>query len=162
MRQSQHSFIKRLFMSSNHECNRCGAALPPQVGFCPHCGHALRRADLRPADSSVKSLSGRTAVVGSAAGGCLGLSFGIWLILIGALLTLTGIGAIIGLPLIIAGLLLPFFTAAGGGAMGKGAIKGKCVYCGWKFFGRVVEGGITCPSCQRRMIVRNKQLLPLN
>jgi len=90
----------------------------------------------------------------SVALGCLsGWGLAIILITIGGLLCLTGIGAILGIPMIIAGLLSPF----AGALLGLSSIKGPCPYCGHEVSCSSKTPGVTCPACKKRIIVKEKK-----
>lgn len=80
-----------------------------------------------------------------------GWGCGIWLIIIGVVLCFTGIGAIIGVPLIIAG-LLAFII---GPIMGLAQIKGPCPYCGSKVRATKTQPGVDCPACKKRIVIRD-------
>jgi hypothetical protein len=84
-------------------------------------------------------------LVGSGASGCL--------IVAGGLLCLTGMGAIIGIPLILAGLLTPFL----GPVLALTTIKGPCPYCETSVTAQSRAVGVTCPACQKRIIIREKR-----
>lgn len=85
------------------------------------------------------------ALGGAVAGGCL--------IIVGLLLTLTGIGALIGIPLILIGLVMPFF----GGVLGLSAIKGSCPYCGHTIHTESKKPGLNCPACNQRIVIKDKK-----
>ena len=90
-------------------------------------------------------------------GCCAGPAIGIWLVIIGLVLCFTGIGAILGIPLMIAGILVaivaPFMGAAG--------IKGMCPHCGHLSVHASVsdigQGGVTCTACRQRIVIRGKR-----
>lgn len=93
-------------------------------------------------------------------GGCLGTVLGFlagWgcIFWIGFLLCLTGIGAILGVPLILAGLALPFLT---GTLFSVIMIREACPYCSGPIFTTKLSLGVDCPSCKKRIIIRNKEL----
>lgn len=93
--------------------------------------------------------------------GCLvatGMAY--WMIAIGIILCFTGIGALIGVPLIIAGILMPIFGWGMGKEMASCKMIAKdCPYCGRPKVvaqqGDISNGGITCPACQHRIIIRD-------
>jgi hypothetical protein len=90
---------------------------------------------------------------GALAGCAFGWTFGLVLIVLGLILTFTGIGAIIGVPMIIVGVVLPFV----GPFLGLANIKGPCPYCGSDVHATKTQPGVTCPACQRRIIIRGGQ-----
>jgi DNA-directed RNA polymerase subunit RPC12/RpoP len=75
------------------------------------------------------------------------------LIVAGGLLCLTGIGAIIGIPMILGGLLAPFL----GPVLGLTNIKGKCPYCETNVTAQSRALGVTCPACKKRIVIREKR-----
>jgi len=83
----------------------------------------------------------------------LGLACMFWLILgvVGVLLCLTGIGALLGIPLIIAGhlalVIMPF--------AGKSARVGACPYCGHQVTMATTSSGVTCRACRRRVVMHH-------
>ncbi|MBN2432584.1 MAG: hypothetical protein JXQ27_14000 [Acidobacteria bacterium] len=83
----------------------------------------------------------------------LGWACMFWLILgvVGALLCLTGIGALLGIPLIFAGhlalLIMPF--------AGKSARVGACPYCGHQVTMSTTSSGVTCRACRRRIVMHH-------
>ncbi|MFZ4400579.1 MAG: hypothetical protein ACOYO1_11135 [Bacteroidales bacterium] len=70
-------------------------------------------------------------------------------LIIGIVLCFTGIGALIGIPLILAGIALPFLN------IGNSKIKGKCPYCNYDVYSFKYEPGVTCPSCRQRILIRH-------
>jgi len=69
---------------------------------------------------------------------------------IGTLLCLTGIGAILGIPIIIAGFIFPF-TKSGNSP----TLKGKCPYCGYDVYASKNAPGVTCKACKQRIIIKD-------
>jgi hypothetical protein len=65
------------------------------------------------------------------------------LIIFGTLLCLTGLGAILGIPMIIAGLVSPL----AGPLMGMGEHQGKCPCCGVHVVSVTDGQPHYCPSC---------------
>lgn len=55
-------------------------------------------------------------ILGGAAGGCAGLAVGVVLCVMGGLACLTGVGALLGAPMVLVGIACPFFMAGLGGA----------------------------------------------
>lgn len=90
--------------------------------------------------------------------GCMGGSMvGFVLIVVGALLCLTGIGAIVGIPLIVVGFLVPAITSL----LGLGALKGVCPWCGGDVVSPTVALGVDCPSCKKRIVIRDKKFVAI-
>ncbi len=78
----------------------------------------------------------------AAFGGCT-------LMVIGILLCFTGIGAIIGVPLILASIVLPFVN------LGNASIVGNCPYCRHQTTEVKYDVGHTYKACWQMIIIRN-------
>ncbi len=74
----------------------------------------------------------------------------------GSLLCFTGIGAILGVPLIIVGIIYPFYN------MGNSSLIGNCPYCGHETIAFRKDPGVTCKACQQRIIIKNGNFYKLN
>lgn len=113
--------------------------------------------------ASTDAKRGKSAVVaGAGCGLVVGVSIGLWFVIIGVILCFTGIGAVIGLPLIVAGVAIPFFAAPLGAAMGVAGLDGECPYCGkaLSFEAKDVKaGGADCTACKQRILIRDKKFL---
>lgn len=88
--------------------------------------------------------------------GCvMGVAFCLCLFGMGGLLSLTVVGAIVGVPLMLfAVLALPFSW------LFWRARKGKCPYCGGKLV--TFTGSQKCPSCHGRVIVWRKRFMTVD
>ena len=130
----------------NTQCSKCGTQLALAWDFCPHCGQAVTHElqQSSPAPEPEKS---------SMSGAFGGLYFGLIavpiLIILGGLLCLTGLGAILGIPLIIVAILSPLL----GPLIGIGEHKGKCPSCGTRVIS--VDDGQNhyCPACDKEFAV---------
>jgi DNA-directed RNA polymerase subunit RPC12/RpoP len=118
--------------------------------FCPHCGAAIshqihKQAPPAPAEHT------------SAPGGFGGLLFGVLLapvlIIVGVLISLTGLGAILGIPMIIAGVVAPL----AGPLLGLNAHQGKCPGCGTAVSTMAGADSYDCPTCNRKFAVLHKE-----
>lgn len=135
-------------------CRHCGAELPLSAPrFCSACG-AATAVPGTPAETETKSAKAEGAATGCLASwgpaGCL--------FLIGVLLCLTGVGAFVGVPLIIVALLLPFL----GTLMGLGAVKGECPWCGMPVVGASAAKGIDCPACKKRIVIKDRKFIRID
>ncbi|MBP1711779.1 MAG: hypothetical protein H6Q49_1981 [Deltaproteobacteria bacterium] len=74
---------------------------------------------------------------------------GFILIVIGVLVSFTGIGLIIGIPLILCGIAYPF--------IGRSLIKGPCPYCGSEVRAFGFKTWITCLACRELIVIRDKK-----
>lgn len=86
-----------------------------------------------------------------------GIVIGAVTIVVGGLLTATVIGAILGIPLILFGIVAIVISPFQGGIMGLMAKKGKCPYCQNELT-FVYQKALTCKYCKKRLLVKNKQL----
>jgi hypothetical protein len=78
------------------------------------------------------------------------------LILPGALLCLTGIGAIIGVPMIVIGLFGPIV----GPLMGLTSMTGPCPWCGTQALSPPgTRLGFDCPACKRRIVLQGTRFV---
>lgn len=78
--------------------------------------------------------------------GLLGFSI---LFTIGGLLCLTGIGCVLGIPLVLAAFLFPIINTQ---AL---ALKGPCPYCGYEATGSILHNSFNCQTCKQRIIIKN-------
>ncbi len=91
--------------------------------------------------------------------GCLaGWAVAGCLIPLGIILCFTGIGAIIGVPLIIGGILVPFL----GSVMGLGTVKGECPWCETAVTSPLASKGFDCPVCKKRIVIREKNFVKID
>ncbi|MEN6508907.1 MAG: hypothetical protein ABFD63_09040 [Smithella sp.] len=82
--------------------------------------------------------------------GCLtGSAIAFILIAIGIMVSLTGVGLIIGIPLILAGIAYPLIA--------RSLISGKCPYCGRNVSALNSKPCINCPGCGRHIVIRDKK-----
>jgi hypothetical protein len=111
------------------------------------------RADIEQQKSRV--LAKPDKAEGAARGVGVGIGGALILGTFGGLLCLTGVGALLGIPMILAAFLMPFIAPA----VMVNAVRGNCPKCAWAL--RAVprnSAGTTCPSCKTRIIVRGDYL----
>lgn len=89
-------------------------------------------------------------------GGCL-VGWVAFLVLItgGAVVSFTGIGILVGVPMIIAGLLAPFL----GALMGWERLIGDCPWCGSEVRCFATSPGVDCPACKKRIVIKDKRFI---
>jgi len=100
-----------------------------------------------------------TKVVGFLKGGLEGYVAG-WgcMVPLGFILLSTGIGAIIGIPVIFAGILAPFLWAI----VGLTRITGKCPYCGYSLNAKSIDKAVNCETCEKRIIIKDNTFIKLD
>jgi len=79
---------------------------------------------------------------------------------IGILLCFTGIGTILGVPLILSGLLAPLLGPLLG--LGVRHMKGNCPWCGTPITCSPGSIGVDYPACKKRIVIRDKQFIGID
>ncbi|MGA9669213.1 MAG: hypothetical protein WBQ94_08395 [Terracidiphilus sp.] len=77
------------------------------------------------------------------------------LIIPGALICLTGLGAFLGIPMIIVGVLAPLL----GPMLGLGTLQGKCPWCGVAVNGRENAKDFACLECGKRIAIKHREFV---
>ncbi|MFP5236289.1 MAG: zinc ribbon domain-containing protein [Acidobacteriota bacterium] len=99
-------------------CPECGEHLDSEWIFCPRCGARV----VQPAEPKHEQQEPEPApVTGAFSGLYFGLVAAPVMVIVGTMLCLTGLGAFLGIPMIIGGILAPL----AGPMFGMGAVKGK-------------------------------------
>lgn len=134
------------------QCPKCATALDPHWSFCPHCG-VLNPREVHAAPEARKH---ERYPIRNAFGG---LFFGVVVapvcLIVGTMLTITGIGIFVGIPLIILGILAPLI----GSVIGLNELKGKCPWCGTRIASIVNHTqDFACPACSQMISVHNREL----
>jgi len=135
-------------------CPKCATAVAQSWSFCPHCGAAIAaepgKTSLPPVHEHEKAPS---------QGPFAGLLFGVLvvpiLIIVGTMLCLTGLGAIAGVPMILAAVLAPLL----GPLIGFGALRGKCPWCGAQVSSINGAKSFYCHACSGAVVLRNREFL---
>lgn len=86
---------------------------------------------------------------GKPVGGLTGTAIGFILVVIGIMVSLTGVGLIIGIPLILAGFGYPLIA--------RSLIRGQCPYCGRNMSAINKKPGINCSGCGKYIVIRDKK-----
>ena len=81
--------------------------------------------------------------------GLTGTAIGFILVVVGIMVSLTGVGLIIGIPLILAGVGYPLIALS--------LIGGQCPYCGRNISALNTKPGINCPGCGKYIVIRDKK-----
>jgi hypothetical protein len=88
-----------------------------------------------------------------------GLLFGMLavpiLVIVGTMLCLTGLGAILGIPMILAAVIAPLL----GPMIGMGALKGTCPWCGVAISSVANSKDFDCHGCGRRIAIRHREFI---
>jgi DNA-directed RNA polymerase subunit RPC12/RpoP len=91
--------------------------------------------------------------------GFSGLFFGLIaapiLVIGGGMICLTGLGIFLGVPLIIAGACAPLI----GPLVGLNSLKGSCPWCNGEISGVGLFDYFSCPNCNRRIAVKDREML---
>lgn len=98
-------------------CSHCGEHLDPHWIFCARCGAHLPA----PQPKSQTEPPEAAPVTGAFSGLYFGLIAAPVMVIVGSMLCLTGLGAFLGIPMIVGGILAPL----AGPMFGMGVAKGK-------------------------------------
>jgi len=135
----------------NAQCTKCGMSLALPWSFCPHCGLAITQEiqrDPTPVEHKKSSMPGAFG----------GLLFGVIaapiLIIVGTLLCLTGLGAFLGVPMILAAILAPLI----GPLIGIGEHKVRCPSCSTRMITVADSKLHYCPTCEKEFAVGEHQV----
>ena len=104
-----------------------------------------------------KEKKSRGFTIGALKGLGKGLVIGGSVVGFGFLISLTVIGAIIGIPLIVIGFAIIILGPFVGGLVGLATRKAKCPYCQNEIKFNV-EKALTCENCHKRLLVRDNPL----
>lgn len=132
----------------DEHCTKCDAPLGPSWKFCPICGAA----NIQTALTQIELDEERSAPT---EGAYTGLLFGVLavplLLIVGTMLCLTGLGAFLGIPMILAAVFAPLM----GPLVGMMSHKGTCPFCGASLSN--IESGhkSVCPVCNHSFAVKH-------
>jgi len=138
-------------------CSNCGKPLESPRQFCPACGS--KKAEAVQAEEVRTVTEPQVAEEAPVKGAFGGLLFGVLavpiLVIVGTMLCLTGLGAILGIPMILAALLAPLM----GPMIGLQALKGKCPWCGVSVSSIANARDFHCHNCGRRIAIRRREFV---
>ena len=134
-------------------CSKCGAHQEAPWKFCPLCGEASVRAAQQHIEPEKPEKSPAPGAFGGLFYGLIAMPM---LIIVGAMLCLTGLGAFVGVPMIIAGVLAPLM----GPLIGMGAMKGKCPWCGAAVNSVANTQDFDCAECGKRIAIKHREFVP--
>ena len=136
----------------NKVCLKCKAELASPWNFCPKCGAAI--ASEIPVKVILPEVE-KAPVFGAFSGLYFGIIAVPMLFIVGGLLCLTGLGAFVGVPMIILAVFAPLL----GPMIGLGTVKGKCPWCG-AFVDSVTDASsFDCLECDKRITVENHKFI---
>ena len=138
-------------------CSKCGVKLESPWKFCPYCGiEGAQPIQVHEAQHEAEPAESEKA---PARGAFAGLLFGMLavpiLVIVGTMLCLTGLGAILGIPMILAAVFAPLM----GPMIGLGALKGKCPSCGVSVSSVANAKDFDCHSCGKRIAVKHREFV---
>ena len=120
--------------------------------FCPQCGkgcvvesHAER----------VHEPAERAPLKGGFSGMLFGMLAVPILVIVGTMLCLTGLGAILGIPMILAAVFAPLL----GPMIGLGALQGKCPWCGVIVNSLAGTKDFDCHACGKRVAISHREFV---
>lgn len=133
-------------------CKQCGAHVSSAWKFCPQCGVAVEDASQAESGSSAQEQA-------PAKGAFTGLLFGMLavplLFIVGTMLCLTGLGAFLGVPMILAGILAPLI----GPLLGVGVLRGNCPWCNARIGAVAGITGFYCHMCSKRIAIEGRKFV---
>lgn len=133
-------------------CSKCGVGLESTWKFCPHCGGASVQEVQTAAEPEKPERSGVPGALGGLLFGMLAVPI---LVIVGTMLCLTGLGAILGIPMILAAVFAPLL----GPVIGLGALKGKCPWCGIAVSSVANKKDFDCHGCGKRIAIRHREFV---
>jgi hypothetical protein len=123
----------------NAQC-KCGTPLELSWTCCPKCGRAARDANQHGEHAERQ----KNSVPAAFSGLLLGVITAPVLLIFGTLLCLTGLGAFLGVPMIIAALIAPL----AGPLIGIGERTVRCPYCKTREITVADSKLHSCPNCE--------------
>ena len=99
----------------------------------------------------------------SAYGFSFAIALGLLLFIAGLIITLTlgqgtSVGFIFGIPLLVAGVLLPLVMMRGG--LKQTIVDGVCPYCDTQIKTSDATIRLNCPACNKKLVVRDEHFEP--
>lgn len=137
---------------SDH-CQKCGSQISSPWTFCPTCGTKIQPPEkLAPTEIAP---SEKAPVKHAFTGLLFGLIVAPMCLIVGGMLCCTGLGAFLGVPVIIAGILAPLI----GPMAGIGEPRGKCPWCGAELNDIVNSPAFECHVCKGKVELHNRKFV---
>jgi DNA-directed RNA polymerase subunit RPC12/RpoP len=134
---------------SDH-CQKCSTPISVPWSYCPTCGSKVQQQEiLAPAEIE------KAPIKPAFSGLLFGLVVTPMCIIVGGMLCCTGLGAFLGVPVIIAGILAPLI----GPMVGLGEPRGKCPWCGTELTDIVNSPAFECHSCKGRVLLQDRKFV---
>jgi predicted amidophosphoribosyltransferase len=133
-------------------CSQCGAQLSSPWRFCPLCGAEV---PLQTQETETEVEKQKAPMRSAFSGLFFGLIVTPMCIIVGTMLCLTGLGAILGIPMIIGGILAPIL----GPMICVGEPKGKCPWCGAKVSNVFNAGSFHCHECGKKIDAHDRHFI---
>jgi len=134
---------------SDH-CQKCGAVLSSPWTFCPACGTKVQ-----PHQQSAQPEHEKAPVKYAFSGLMFGLIVAPMCLIVGGMLCCTGLGAFLGIPVIIAGILAPLI----GPMVSMGEPRGKCPWCGTELTDIVSSPAFECHVCKGKVLLQDSKFV---
>lgn len=129
----------------NTQC-KCGTSLENSWSFCPKCGVAVTHKAQSPAAPAEHE---KSSVPGAFGGLLFGVIAAPILLIVGIMLCLTGLGAFLGVPMIVAAIFAPL----AGPLLGLGEHQVRCPYCNTREITIADNQLHYCPNCDKEFAV---------
>ncbi len=137
-------------------CSKCSAPMELAWRFCPHCGAAgAVEAPVEVPQMVEPEAHEKSSLPGAFTGLLFGMLAVPILVIVGTMLCLTGLGAILGIPMILAAILSPLL----GPMVGLGALKGKCPWCAVQVSSVANKKDFNCHSCGQRIAIQHREFV---
>ena len=134
----------------SNQCQKCGVQLSSPWGFCPTCGTKVK-----PPEPTLPAEHENAPVKPAFSGLLFGLIVTPMCLIVGGMLCCTVLGAFLGVPVIIAGILAPLI----GPMAALGEPRGKCPWCGEELNNIVNSPAFECHKCKGRVELHNKRFV---
>lgn len=136
----------------NESCPNCATHVESDWMFCPHCGFINRHEPEELPEPPAPAKSSLSGAYGGLLFGVLAMPV---LVICGGILLITGVGALLGLVMIAAGIAAPLL----GPLLGLGGLHGKCPWCGGDVSSLALFDAFSCPACKKMIAVKKRTMV---